>query len=81
MPHGQKSQTVKESWVAEPQEAHSGTWKVGIVGCGNIFERYVSGLARFPRLEVVGCADLDPARSQAASEAQGCLSSPIPVRC
>ncbi len=57
--------------MAEPQEAHSGTWKVGIVGCGNIFERYVSGLARFPRLEVVGCADLDPARSQAASEATG----------
>lgn len=48
------------------------------MGCGNIFERYVSGLARFPRLEVVGCADLDPARSRAASEATGVPEFPDP---
>jgi predicted dehydrogenase len=32
---------------------------VGIVGCGNIFERYVSGLRRFDGVEIVWCADID----------------------
>src|SRR4051794_15435473 len=32
---------------------------VGIVGCGNVFDRYVSGLRRFDDVEVVWCADLD----------------------
>jgi predicted dehydrogenase len=31
---------------------------VGIVGCGNIFERYVAGLRRFDDVEVVWCADI-----------------------
>jgi predicted dehydrogenase len=57
--------------VTNPRDMYSRTWKVGIIGCGNIFERYVSGLARFPRLEVVGCADIDPARSAASSELTG----------
>jgi predicted dehydrogenase len=32
---------------------------VGIVGCGNIFDRYVSGLRRFDDVEIVWCADID----------------------
>jgi predicted dehydrogenase len=32
---------------------------VGIVGCGNIFPRYVDALRRFPDLELVWCADID----------------------
>jgi predicted dehydrogenase len=33
---------------------------VGLVGCGNIFERYVNGLRRFGHeVEVVWCADID----------------------
>lgn len=32
---------------------------VGIVGCGSIFDRYVSGLRHFDCVEIVWCADLD----------------------
>ncbi len=34
-------------------------YPVGIIGCGNIFERYVGGLRRFNSLEIVWCADID----------------------
>ena len=46
-------------------------WKIGIVGCGNIFERYFTGIGRFPNLDIVGCADIDPGRSREASEEFG----------
>jgi predicted dehydrogenase len=32
---------------------------VGIVGCGNIFPRYVDGLRRFDDVEIAWCADID----------------------
>ena len=32
---------------------------VGIVGCGKIFERYVTGLRRFEDVQVAWCADID----------------------
>jgi len=35
--------------------------RVGIVGCGNIFERYVTGLRHFDELEIAWCADIDVA--------------------
>ena len=38
--------------------------KVGIVGCGNIAKQYFVGLSKFPIVEVVGAADLVPARAQ-----------------
>lgn len=44
---------------------------VGIVGCGNIFERYMTGLARFPYLRVVACTDADRTRAERAGEAFG----------
>jgi predicted dehydrogenase len=31
---------------------------IGIVGCGNISERYVKGISRFPLLKTLGCADM-----------------------
>lgn len=34
------------------------TFKVGIIGCGNISRRYTKGIARFDSLQLVGCADL-----------------------
>ncbi len=34
--------------------------RVGLIGCGNIAGRYFTGMARFPTLSVVGCADLFP---------------------
>ncbi len=43
--------------------------KIGILGSGNIFARYVTGLARYPELEIVRVADVDVARAkQAATE-------------
>ncbi len=33
-------------------------YRVGIIGCGNIASRYLTGLARFQELEVVACTDL-----------------------
>jgi predicted dehydrogenase len=47
---------------------------VGIVGAGNISSRYIAGLARFPQLAVVGCADADPERSRAVEAAFGVRS-------
>ncbi len=38
---------------------------VGIVGCGNISDKYFNGLKQFEILRVVACADLDPARARA----------------
>ncbi|MFG3254563.1 Gfo/Idh/MocA family protein [Streptomyces sp. NPDC048172] len=45
--------------------------RVGIVGTGNIFDRYVKGMARFPRLSLTGCADLDHARAVKAAAEHG----------
>ena len=45
--------------------------RVGIVGCGNIAERYVVGTGRFPELEVAGCADIDSSYAQALSARLG----------
>jgi predicted dehydrogenase len=48
-----------------PKQIH----RIGILGCGNIFPRYVTGLARYPELTIVRVADTDPARAeQAATE-------------
>ena len=41
---------------------------VGIVGCGNIFERYVAGLRRFDAVEIVWCADIDRALAERRAE-------------
>ena len=44
---------------------------IGIVGCGNIFDRYLTGLSRFPDLQVVGCADIDQPRAADAAARGG----------
>jgi len=42
---------------------------LGILGCGNIFGRYVAGLRRYPELRIVRVADVDTDRArQAAAE-------------
>jgi len=38
--------------------------QVGIIGCGNIFNAYVKGCRAFPILDLVACADIDPARAE-----------------
>ncbi|CAN5681814.1 Gfo/Idh/MocA family oxidoreductase [soil metagenome] len=39
--------------------------KVGIIGCGNISSIYLKSDKTFDNLQIVACADLDPARAQA----------------
>jgi predicted dehydrogenase len=47
--------------------------RVGILGCGNIFGRYVAGMARYPELEIVRVVDVDVGR---AKKAAGSLDGP-----
>ncbi|MGA9041661.1 MAG: Gfo/Idh/MocA family oxidoreductase, partial [Terriglobales bacterium] len=44
---------------------------VGIVGCGNIFESYITGLRKLRSVRVLGCADIDQARAEAAGKFHG----------
>ena len=41
---------------------------LGIIGCGNIFERYMRGLARYQNLAVVWCSDVDLAMAKARAK-------------
>ncbi|MEU0841636.1 Gfo/Idh/MocA family oxidoreductase [Streptomyces sp. NPDC005962] len=41
--------------------------RIGVLGAGNIFGRYVEGLRGFPELEVVRVADVDTARAREAA--------------
>lgn len=52
--------------------------RLGIFGCGNVFERYVAGLRQFENLEIVWCADLDLAlaRREAAKVSIPAAGSP-----
>jgi len=47
------------------------TFGIGILGCGNICNQYVAGVRKFPFLELVGVADLDPARAAAKAKEHG----------
>ncbi|MFF7467752.1 Gfo/Idh/MocA family oxidoreductase [Streptomyces sp. NPDC008092] len=44
------------------------THRIGILGSGNIFGRYVTGLARFPELRIVRVGDIDVDRAKQAAE-------------
>lgn len=41
---------------------------LGIVGCGNILGSYVNGLRKLESVRVLGCADIDQDRAEAASK-------------
>ncbi|WP_405865631.1 Gfo/Idh/MocA family protein [Streptomyces sp. NBC_00005] len=43
------------------------THRIGILGSGNIFGRYLAGLARYPELRVVRVGDIDVARAKQAA--------------
>ncbi len=45
--------------------------KVGIIGCGNISGIYFGTKAKFPVLDIVACADIVPARAEAAAQEYG----------
>jgi predicted dehydrogenase len=44
---------------------------LGILGCGNIFGRYVAGLANYPELRIVRVADVDTERARQAAAEHG----------
>jgi predicted dehydrogenase len=50
--------------------------RVGIIGCGNIAEPYSRDLVLYPEIELVGAADLDPARAQALADKFDCRPYP-----
>jgi predicted dehydrogenase len=41
--------------------------RIGILGSGNIFSRYVAGMARYPELEIVRVGDIDVSRAKQAA--------------
>lgn len=45
--------------------------RVGVVGCGNISDAYLTRAAEFDALTVVACADVDPARTAAQAARYG----------
>lgn len=45
--------------------------RIGILGSGNIFGRYVTGLARYPELEIMRVGDIDVARAKQAATDHG----------
>ncbi|WP_416958967.1 Gfo/Idh/MocA family protein [Streptomyces sp. Agncl-13] len=47
------------------------THRIGILGSGNIFGRYVTGLARYPELRIVRVGDIDVARAKQAAVEHG----------
>ncbi len=42
--------------------------KVGIIGCGNIFDAYLNASKNFPILNIASCADLKSERAQAKAD-------------
>lgn len=49
---------------------------IAILGCGNIAEGYAETLTTYPEIELVGAADLDPARAKALAKKYGCQAYP-----
>jgi predicted dehydrogenase len=49
---------------------------IGIVGCGNIAERYVKGISRFPLLKTLGCADIYQEAADRLSASAGISAYP-----
>ena len=45
--------------------------KLGVIGCGNISGAYCETAAKFPNVEIVALADLDPARARAKATEHG----------
>lgn len=45
--------------------------RVGVLGCGNISDAYLTRAAEFEALTMVACADLDPTRAEAKAQQYG----------
>jgi len=44
---------------------------VAIIGCGNISGPYAGTMARYPRIELIGCFDIDPSRARILADEHG----------
>lgn len=53
-------------------------FRIGLIGCGRISDSYLDTLARFPQVEVVSCASLDPEESRAKAAQHGIEKSCSP---
>jgi predicted dehydrogenase len=45
--------------------------RIGVIGCGNISDTYFKAARTFPAIDIVACADIDPARARAKAAAYG----------
>lgn len=45
--------------------------KIGVMGCGNIFDQYLRACQKYDVLEVAGCADIDMARAKIKADEYG----------
>jgi len=45
--------------------------KLGIIGCGNISNTYITNARKFTNIEILACADINMAAAQAAAEKHG----------
>ncbi len=62
--------------VNERTSRTPGQVRVGIIGCGNIAGPYAQDLVRYPHVELVGVADIDPARAQKLARQHHCRAYP-----
>ena len=45
--------------------------RIGIIGCGYVFDLYMATMAKHPHLEIAGVADRNPERTAAVAEHYG----------
>lgn len=45
--------------------------KIGVIGCGYVFDHYMTTIARHPELQIAAVTDRDPARAQAVGRYYG----------
>ncbi|UVK38474.1 Gfo/Idh/MocA family oxidoreductase [Mesorhizobium sp. AR10] len=50
---------------------------IGIIGCGNISDAYLKASPKFPVLEIVGVADINPAAAEAKAVAYGLVAMTV----
>ncbi|SJZ68683.1 Gfo/Idh/MocA family protein [Consotaella salsifontis] len=51
--------------------------RIGLVGCGNISDIYLTNAALFRDIDIVACADMKPAAATAKAEKYGISSAPV----
>ncbi len=55
---------------------NNGKTRIGIIGCGNIAGPYAQDLVKYSNIELVGVADIDPARAEKLASQYDCRAFP-----